>query len=335
MNSAVISKSTTNFISRIPAFGFLIALLVLVYLTSASAQTNAPITARDFFNAGTRLLGEKKYTEAEKMFQTALTIQDEHIQPPSLYNVGHARFAAGMERLKKGPDAQKAGNQGRNALVIGDQVIHDTDLLLTYTSKVTSEPNSQSLPPKLLEKLVDSYFRGRGARRNLREAEKALSAAMETYGKTLEQWQRASDDFKGAAEMAPTDTNALYNAKVVDQGIARLLDSIHKMQEMLGLIKRQKQDLAGMMAKIKGMVPAPNAPPGMNGEDDEDDQGMKPEMLTGQKEKPSQEGDQMQTLPSPDQAEQLLNGLPVDGTRRLEMSGKEGKPLKDNKGHTW
>ena len=91
MNSAVISKSTTNFISRIPAFGFLIALLVLVYLTSASAQTNAPITARDFFNAGTRLLGEKKYTEAEKMFQTALTIQDEHIQPPSLYNVGHER----------------------------------------------------------------------------------------------------------------------------------------------------------------------------------------------------------------------------------------------------
>ena len=41
------------------------------------------------------------------MFQSALAAQDESIQPPALYNLGHVRFAAGGELLKKGPDAQK------------------------------------------------------------------------------------------------------------------------------------------------------------------------------------------------------------------------------------
>lgn len=336
MNSTGISKFTPHFAMRIPAFGFLIMFLVLTCLTTASAQTNAPLTARDFYNAGTRFLGEKKYDEAEKMFQAALAMQEERIQPSSLYNVGHARFAAGMERLKKGSDAQKAENQSRSALAQGEQVIHEMDSLLNNPGNPPPPSGIQSLSPERMQKLINAYFRGKGARRNLRKAEKALSAAMETYGKTLEQWQQASDDFKSAAEMAPTDTNAVYNSKVVDQGIAQLVDSLHKMQGMLGMMNQQRQNLAGMMAKIKGMIPAPNAPPGMNGEDDdEEDQGMKPEMLTGQKESASHEGDQTQTLPTPDQAGQILSGLPVDSTRRLEMSTKEGKPRNENKGHTW
>jgi len=47
------------------------------------------------------------------------------------------------------------------------------------------------------------------------------------------------------------------------------------------------------------------------------------------------EGDKMQLQLSPDQASQILNGLSLDGTRRLEMSDKQGAPPKDRKGRNW
>ena len=78
--------------------------------------------------------------------------------------------------------------------------------------------------------MVAAYLEGRGARRELRDAEKAVQAAMETYGKTLQKWQRAADDFKSAAELNPADTNAARNAEIVERGIAKLVDSLRKMQ---------------------------------------------------------------------------------------------------------
>ena len=123
--------------------------------------------------------------------------------------------------------------------------------------------------------MINAYLEGRGARHDLKEAQKAVSAAMESYGKTLDQWLRASDDFKGAAELNPTDTNAAYNAEIVDQGIAKLVDSVRKMQEMMGAMGQKKQDLASLLTKMKGQIPAPNAPPGYcwRLDDDNDDPG--------------------------------------------------------------
>ncbi len=89
------------------------------------------------------------------------------------------------------------------------------------------------------------------------------------------------------------------------------------------------------MSKLKGRIPAPNAPPGAAGDDDEDDQGVQPDSLAGQKENASREGDQMQVPLSPEQAGQILDGLSLDGSRRLSMSDKEGTPPKDRKGRNW
>ena len=61
-----------------------------------------------------------------------------------------------------------------------------------------------------------------------------MRAAMETYGNTLLKWRRAADDFKGAAELNPGDTNAAHNAEIVERGIARLVDSLRQMQAMMG-----------------------------------------------------------------------------------------------------
>jgi hypothetical protein len=160
---------------------------------------------------------------------------------------------------------------------------------------------------------------------------------METYGKTLLKWQRAADDFKSAAEMNPADTNAAHNAEIVERGIAKLVDSLQKMQAMAGAMGKQKQDLGKLLSKLKGQIPAPDAPPGPAGEDGDDDdgQGVQPDELAGQKENAAREGDQMQIPLSPDQAGQILDGLSLDGGSRLSMSDKQGVPPGDRKGRNW
>jgi len=279
-----------------------------------------PVTAREFYNAGAKLLAANNFAAAEKMFQSALAAQDERVQPPALYNLGHTRFAEGAELLKKGLDAQKAMAQGNAALEAGEQALHQGE---------------SSLAENNLEKMVAAYLEGRGMRHQLRDAEKAVAAAMETYGKTLQKWQRAADDFKGAAELNPADTNATHNAKIVERNIAKLVDSLRQMQEMLGAMGKQKQDLGKMLSKLKGQIPAPNAPPGAAGDDDEDEPPMQPDALAGQKENAPPPGDQLQIPLSPEQAGQILEGLSLDGTRRLAMSDKEGAPPKDRKGRNW
>lgn len=289
----------------------------------AGSETNmvAPVTGRDFYNAGTTLLAAKKFTDAERMFQSALASQDERVQPLALYNVGDARFSGGLERLKQGPDAQKTAAQGNAALAAGDQAIRHAESALAANN---------------LNDMISAYFEGRGARHDLREAQKAVAAAMDTYGKTLDLWLRAADDFKGAAELNPADTNATYNAQIVDRGIARLVDSLRKMQEMMGAMGQKRQDLGKLLTKMKGQIPASDAPPGPAGDDDdEDNPGLTPDALAGKQEGASRQGEQMQVPLSPDQASQILNGLSLDGTRRLDMSDKEGTPQKNRNGRIW
>ena len=301
----------------------LISMLLLGQPAQASPETNfpAPATARDFYNAGARLLAATNYADAEKMFESALAAQDERVQPPALYDLGHTRFGEGAELLKKGPDAQKVSAQDNAALAAGDTAIRSAESALADTN---------------LDRMISSYLEGRGARHELRAAEKAVKSAMETYGKTLLKWQRAADDFKSAAEMDPADTNAAHNVEIVERVIAKLVDSLQKMQAMAGAMGKQKQDLGKLLSKLKGQIPASDAPPGPAGEDgDDDDQGVQPDELAVQKENAARAGDQLPAQLSPDQAGQILDVLSLDGGRRLSMSDKQGVPPGDQKGRNW
>jgi hypothetical protein len=264
------------------------------------------------------LLATNKFADAEKMFQSALAAQDERVQPAALYNLGHTRFDEGGELLKKGPDAQKAAARGAAVLAAGGEAIRSAQSAL--------DENDMS-------KMIAAYVAGRGVRRDLRGAEEAVREAMETYGKTLRQWRRAADDFKSVSELNPADTNAALNAKIVEQGIAKLVDSVQKMPAMAAMMGNQRQQLGDLLKQLRGRIPAPDMPPGAAGDDDDED--MQPGLLAGQKETASREGDQMQLPLSPDEAGQILDGLSLDGTRRLEMSDKQGTPPKDRKGRDW
>ena len=289
-------------------------------LAGEATNAVAPVTARDFYNAGTRLLAAKKYDAAGQMFESALAGQDERVQPPALYNLGHARFDEGVELLKKGPDAQRTNARSDTALAAGGTAIHSMESALTETN---------------VEKMVAAYLEGRGARRELTAAQKAVQAAMEICGKTLTKWQGAADDFKSAAELNPADLNAARNARLVERDIARLVDSLQAMRQAAGGINGQKRQLGQLLGKLKGRIPAADAPPGAAGDTDEDEDGLKPDALAGQKENASREGNQMQIPLSPDQAGQILDGLSLNGTRPLGMSDKEGKPPGDRKGRNW
>jgi hypothetical protein len=292
----------------------------------AADETNAPLLAdaRDFYNEGTRLLAAKKLADAERMFESSLAAQDERLQPATMYNLGHVRFADGLDLLKKGPDAQKVAARGQAALAATDNAI---------------QAGEGALADNQMEKMVEAYIQGRGVRRELRAAEKAVKAAMDVYGKTLSRWQRADDDFKGAAELNPADTNAMHNAAVVEQDIAKLIDTMQKMQEMLGQMAGRKQQLGQTLSKLKGQIPAPDAPPGGKGDDDEDGGSpgdVNPESLAGKEEKAGGDGDEIQVPLSRDQAAQMLDGLPVDGSRRLPLGGdQQGQPSADRHGRIW
>ena len=298
-----------------PAFALIICCRAL-----AGSETNAdaPVTARDFYNAGTRFLATNKFADAEKMFESALAAQDERLQPAALYNLGHARFDLGADLLKKGPDAQKVAAQGSAVLAAGAEAIGAAQSALDQND---------------LSKMIAAYLAGRGVRHDLRDAEKAVQTAMETYGSTLRHWRRAADDFKSAAELNPADTNAARNAEIVEQGIAKLVDNLHKMQQMAAALASQHQQMNDVLSRLKGRIPKENMPPGAPGDDDDED--MQPGLLAGQKENPSREGDQTQPQLSPDEAGQILDGLSLDGTRRLEMSDQQGAPPKDKKGRDW
>ncbi|HZI32516.1 MAG TPA: hypothetical protein VFF11_09250, partial [Candidatus Binatia bacterium] len=86
---------------------------------------------------------------------------------------------------------------------------------------------------------------------------------------------------------------------------------------------------------LKGRVPAMNAPPGAGGDGEEDEDGLQPDALAGQKENAGREGEQMQIPLSPDAAGHMLDGLSLNGGRRLSMVDTNTSRPRNNQGRNW
>ncbi|HEU5070440.1 MAG TPA: hypothetical protein VFV96_08515 [Verrucomicrobiae bacterium] len=292
------------------------------FAQAADGATNtvadaAPVTPREYFNAGTRLLRAGRLREAESYLQTAIGRQDPALQPAALYNLGHVRFAQGVEELKKAPDGRQAAARARNAAWQGEAAIRSAD---------------NALAGQDVDRLVAAYLQGAGARHELSGAMKAVRQALEAYGGVLQRWQRAADDFKSAAELNPHDANARQNAEVVERQIARLIDQIREMQQAMAAAAQARQQLKEKMKQMRGKIPDSRMPPGAPGEDDEDEdmpEGPQPGMQEGA----GKTGKEMKL--SPEEASQILNGYRLDGDRRLPMGqDQQGKPLDPNR-PTW
>jgi hypothetical protein len=282
-------------------------------------------TARGFYNAGTERLLAGKFDDAEMLLESSLARQDESMQPGALYNLGHVRFAQGIEELKKSPGGAATINRGMASAAAGDDAIQKA---------------VDALASNEVQQMVEAYLAGRGARREIRAATKAVKGAMEQYGKALVKWQRALNDFKSAAELNPADTNAAHNAEIVEQAIARLVDRLQEMQQLGAKLGGKKSGLDKLLKQLKGKIPAPNMPPGAPGGEEEDEDGddgklPSPESLTGKQEGDRGGGGQELGLRiSAEQAGQLMNSL-LPGAKQLPMGqGELGVP-KNPSGRIW
>ena len=283
---------------------------------AAVVKEKSPVTSRDFFNAGTRRLHEGKLRDAEASLQAALAKQDERVQPASLYNLGHVRFAQGVEELKKSLAAGPTASRARTANQRGDRAIQQA---------------GDALAGGDVQKMVAAYLNGRGARRELRAANDAVRKALELHGAALRRWQRALGDFQSAAELKPADTNAQHNAEIVERAIAKLIDSIREMQQAAMGMGERSQELGEQLQQLKGQIPAPLMPPGAAGEDEEEGRPWQPK--EGDQEGPSKDGEEVSL--SPEEAGWLLEGFRLDGERRLPMGqGEQGQP-KNRAGRNW
>jgi tetratricopeptide (TPR) repeat protein len=287
--------------------------------TNAVTPTVEPATPRNFYNAGTELLAAKKFNEAEQMFLSALAAQDARVQPPALYNLGHARFDDGLAELKKGPSAQAidgpgnaAGSEAGAAIQQGETALADNDM----------------------SQMISAYLGGLGARQELEAVEKAVKQALQTYGDTLRKWQRADDDFKSAVELNPADADAARNAQIVEQYIARLVDSLRRMQRLAAMLGKQHKRLNQVLRQIGGRIPKPNLPPGAPGDQDKDD-GLQPESLRGMKEGATRTGNTIKLPLSQNEAAQILNGIPLNAAQRLLLNDSRTGQNQQNSGLTW
>jgi tetratricopeptide (TPR) repeat protein len=291
-------------------------LLVLAATPSSGPESETPSNPREFFNAGTRKLGAGKLKEAEALLESALASQSRRLQPSALYNLGHVRFDQGAEELKKGPAAGSTTARGKAVASRADEAIRAADSALAGND---------------LDQMVAAYRRGRGLRKELKEAAAAVRRALQTHGATLSRWDRASGDFHGALELKPSDADARENAEMVDRCIAALVDSIREMQQLANALGDKKQELGQKLKDLKGRIPDEDAPPGGGGDDDDEDQPNGPQ--PGQKDGPTKEGEE--TSMSPEQAGWLLDGFKLEGERRLPMGQDQQAQPRDRNRPTW
>ena len=160
----------------------------------------------------------------------------------------------------------------------------------------------------------------------------AVKKAMENYGAVLARWQRASGDFKSALVLSPGYGDARTNAQVVDDQIAALVNQKEMMQMCMQCMEGDKKELKEKMQELKKRMPD-----GMEqkdeGEDDDDEEEPPKEPKAGVQEKENKEGKEMAL--TWEEAARLLEGLRLDGNRKLPMGDKETANPKDRKGKEW
>src|ERR1051326_5498173 len=125
------------------------------------ADATIPASPRDFFNEGTRKLEQTNFWRAEYNLEQVLQSQDERLQSPALYNLGHVRFGQGLEELKKGPPGGRTTSAGRTAAEHADEALRALNEALAASDDAPSQQPPATAAPsadETLQKLINSYI---------------------------------------------------------------------------------------------------------------------------------------------------------------------------------
>ena len=298
-----------------------LSLLAVLPALCAGNDSDREPSARELYNDGAHKLTEGRLGEAESYLQSAVASQDDQVQPAALYDLGFTRFQLGVNELTNAPEPRALESQSSYAGQSGASALHEID---------------DALAGNDLQAMVAAYLRGRGARKELKNAITAVQHAMDTYGIVLAKWRRASGDFHSTVELQPKDSDAQTNADLTDRYIAKLVDRFQMMMSRRSGMEQQREELRKKMGMLKGRFPDQTGPPmlGDDGDDDEDGKTPPRQPKAGDEEGPAKNGQEIQlTL---EEARRLLGLLQLDTGRQLYLNnpGDDAKP-RDPKARDW
>ena len=288
-------------------------------LFGAAGESDGPPSPQQLYNQGTQKFREGKLREAEASLQTAVFSQNEKVQIPALYNLGHVRFTEGCQELKDGSNGKASEAAAKHAAEDGDAALQAADAALAQWD---------------IQTIVAAYMQGRGARKELKTATEAVKRALETYGVVLAKWQRSSGDFKSAHELSNSDTDAQANAEEVDRSIAKLVDSQQLMMQCSQCTKGTRESLRVKMGELKKRMPPQVKSQCEKGEEEDEEDADKPpkEPKPGEQEAKKEGKDRLLT---PEEAARLLEMLRLDTNRKLPLGMNDTALPKDRKHRDW
>ena len=285
--------------------------------------------ARYFYNEGVTKLAGKELREAETAFRLAVETNHEPVQPAALYNLGHVRFLQGKETLKGEGNRQQLLDSSDAATAFAEEVIR-------HASPIAESDD--------VNELIGAYMEARAARKRLRLTKEESTREMDLLGSALSRWRRSVGDFRSAHELNQANTDASFNADVVERHIEELLKFKKKLEEQQDNVGQQREKLKELMKKMRGKIPKEMQRGSDEEEDDEEDEQQDPPP-NGETAKQQQQRIGGDREIDPDMLRVLKEKMPQrtmsvgqDGER--EMQGfrpdgqKPGEP-KNRKGRDW
>src|SRR5437773_7361666 len=123
-------ERTKSCLDAVRSVGALVLFVCASLALRAATDSDTPATPQQLYNQGTQKFREGKLREAESTLQLAVVSQNEKVQVPALYNLGHVRFQEGVQELKGGPGgkasaavADRACETGSAALAAADEAL--------------------------------------------------------------------------------------------------------------------------------------------------------------------------------------------------------------------
>lgn len=213
-------------------------------------------SARDLYNEGVGKLGKGELREAETTLREAAAANVESVQPLALYNLGHVRFQQGAETLKGEGNRQQLLDSSDAACVVAEEAIRRGE-------KVADGDD--------LQQIIAAYMEARGARKELRVSRDETRRTLDLIGSAISRWRRSVGDFHSAAELDASNSDATFNAGVVERRIEELLKFKKKVEQRSESVADQREKVKELMKKMRGKIPKDMQRESDDEEDDDDD----------------------------------------------------------------
>lgn len=235
------------------------ALLLVTGLSIHTAHAESP---ERLYDLGADALRREQFHESEDYLKNSLAVCDDTLRPRALHNLGQARSRSAVRALdKRESPLEKLGKLNSSATLPS----YDIDAVL----------NDNATQGKLDEQAANKAI---GAARAVRkEIKKQLpdlrktTAEGEALAKSLE---RGRDDFLGANELNPADTDAKKNAGAIDAYLKKLKSKLEEEKASADAAQKADRELKEKIKRLKREMKKQSGQPQQGeGEEDEDEDG--------------------------------------------------------------